>query len=371
MLSARRRDEAFAPFARASGLLLAVSGGPDSLALLKLALDWRVARGSSAPPVFAATVDHGLRAASRAEAQAVADACARLGAPHAILPWEGEKPLSRVQERARSARYALLHAHARALGADVVMTAHHLDDQAETLLMRMARGSGVAGLAGMRCATPFSGLTLARPLLDVTKEELVAHCAAHGLTPLEDPSNFDPRFARARIRRLSARLAAEGLTAQRLGELARRAARAEDALARAAQAAADRLIRRGPEGAALSFAALAEEPEEIGLRTLEAMVAGLAPAAAGAAPARLQRLEAAFERLRLAQREGRALRVSFAGAVLTLDRKGGLAARPEGPRRRGRAAAGEKPQSVHAIDEKRARDQSCSGASLGKGAARA
>ena len=366
MLNARQRDALFAPYAQARGLLLAVSGGPDSLALLKLASDWRAARADG-PALFAATVDHGLRAQSGAEAQAVSQLCARLGVPHAILVWEGEKPRSRVQERAREARYGLLLDHARACGADVLMVAHHRDDQAETLLMRMARGSGLAGLAGMRPATPLGGLTLARPLLDLAKEDLVAFCAAQGLQPAEDASNADPRYARARLRRLAPALAAEGLDAQRLAELARRAARAEDALAQAAaQAGVRALVSRGPDRAVLSLSALLAEPQELALRVLEAEIAALA-----GAPVRLQRLEAALARLTEAGRAGRALRTTLAGMVLSLDREGALDLRREGERRRGRAGAEEKPQSVHAIAEKPARNDAREAASLGKGAGRA
>ncbi len=366
MLNARQRDALFAPYAQARGLLLAVSGGPDSLALLKLASDWRAARADG-PALFAATVDHGLRAQSGAEAQAVSDLCARLGVPHAILVWDGEKPRSRVQERAREARYGLLLDHARACGADVVMVAHHRDDQAETLLMRMARGSGLAGLAGMRPASPLGGLTLARPLLEFSKEDLVAFCAAQGLQPAEDASNFDPRYARARLRRLAPALAAEGLTAQRLAELARRAARAEDALAQAAaQAGARALASRAQDRVVLSMRALLAEPQELALRVLEGEIAALA-----GAPVRLQRLEAAFARLAAAATEGRGLRTTLAGAVLTLDHTGLLDLRREGLRRRGRANAGEKTQSVHANVEKPARSDSVAAASLGKGAGRA
>jgi tRNA(Ile)-lysidine synthase len=378
VLNARLRDDLFAPFAPARGLLLAVSGGPDSLALLKLASDWRSARAAG-PALFAATVDHGLREASRAEAQAVAEVCARLGVPHALLEWRGEKPRARLQERAREARYALLAEHARGCGADVLMVAHHRDDQAETLLMRMARGSGLAGLAGMRRASPLAGLVLARPLLDLPKEDLVAFCAAQGLAPAQDASNFDPRFARARLRRLSPLLSAEGLTAQRLADLARRAARVEDALARAVAQAAERLAPQATaHGVEISFAALLAEPEEIGLRLLEAQIAALA-----GAPVRLARLEGAFARLSQACRAGAPLRTSLAGAVLTLDRSGRLGVRPEGPRRRGRPQdgaqdgaqagerGGEKAPSVHAIAEKPALDAFCLAASLGKGAGRA
>jgi len=155
-------------------LLLAVSGGPDSTALLLMASEWAEPK----PRLFAATVDHGLRPESGAEAAAAAELCARLGVPHATLRWQGRKPTTRLQERAREARYDLLAAHARQVGAGVVVTAHHLDDQAETVLFRLARGSGLAGLAGMAARSRRGAIDIARPLLAIPKADLVALCEA-------------------------------------------------------------------------------------------------------------------------------------------------------------------------------------------------
>ena len=127
-----------APYAEEPAILIAVSGGPDSMALLWLAARW--ARFAGRPRVEAATVDHGLRPEARAEAQMVARAAKQWGVRHHILPWRGEKPVTRMQERARAARYALLEACAHRIGARVVLTAHHADDQAETVLFRLLRG---------------------------------------------------------------------------------------------------------------------------------------------------------------------------------------------------------------------------------------
>lgn len=173
----------FAPLADARGLLLAVSGGPDSMALLALADEWR--RDHDAP-VFVATVEHGLRPGSRAEAHAVAAACAARGLPHALLEWQGDKPATGLPAAARAARYDLLARHALEIGADTLVTAHHADDQAETVLMRLTRGSGPAGLAGMAALAPLpgfesAGLRLARPLLGAPKADLVALCRTRGL----------------------------------------------------------------------------------------------------------------------------------------------------------------------------------------------
>ena len=137
---------------------------------------------------------------------------AKLGVPHATLVWTGPKPSTRLQERAREARYRLLVEHARAIGADAIATAHHADDQAETVLFRLLRGSGVAGLAGMAATSRRDGVTIVRPLLGVAKSDLVAFCRARGVAFADDPSNADPRYARTRLRALLGRLADEGLT---------------------------------------------------------------------------------------------------------------------------------------------------------------
>lgn len=326
------RDSLLAPLLRAGRVLLAISGGPDSTALLKLAADWRAA-DPARPQIFAATIDHGLRPESQGEAQDVAALAQRLGIPHAILVWEGERPTSRLQEKARAARYRLLVAHAREIGADCIVTAHHADDQAETVLMRMARGSGIAGLAGMRPVAILDGLSLVRPLLDIPKSGLLAFCHAQGLAVAEDASNINPRYARVRFRLLADTLAGQGLTARRLAQLAQRAARADDALAAMAQTLAKEAVTRGPEGASVNFRALLAGPEEAGLRVLIAEVENLS-----VAPLRLQRLESAFERLAQALHRGESLKLSLGGALLRLDKTGRLELVREPIRRRGRSA---------------------------------
>jgi len=177
---------------------IAVSGGPDSLALLILA--------AAARPglVEAASVDHDLRRESRAEAELVASICEQIGVPHAILTaqWE-ERPSAAIQERAREARYHALGewVAARKLGA--LATAHHADDQAETILMRLNRGSGLRGLTGMRgkAQIPGSNRPLIRPLLGWRRSELKAICKAVSLEPVVDPSNSDDQFERVRVRK--------------------------------------------------------------------------------------------------------------------------------------------------------------------------
>ena len=168
---------------------VAVSGGPDSLALLLLAL------AACPGAVQAATVDHGLRPESAGEADFVSRTCAGLTVPHAIL--KPEAPISgNVQSAARRVRYALLEAWRSEQGLDWVLTAHHADDQVETLLMRLNRGSGVGGLAGIRAV---NGRVL-RPLLDWRRDELEAIVVEAGMDAVADPSNRDPKFDRARLR---------------------------------------------------------------------------------------------------------------------------------------------------------------------------
>jgi tRNA(Ile)-lysidine synthase len=176
---------------------IAVSGGHDSLALLLMAAEARPLG------VEAATVDHRLRPESRAEAELVAGICERLGVTHVILTaqWD-EKPQTALQERARAMRYRLLNNWASERGLAAILTAHHLDDQAETFLMRLARGAGVQGLAGMRRVARLSetSVPIVRPLLGWRHSELVEVCAEAGVTPVDDPSNADREFERVRVR---------------------------------------------------------------------------------------------------------------------------------------------------------------------------
>lgn len=190
----RRLDSLVVP---AMPIGIAVSGGPDSLALLLLAAEARPGL------VEAATVDHALRADSRAEAEMVAALCQQRGIPHAILTVEWrEKPRSAIQERARLRRFALLGQWARERSLKALLTGHHLDDQVETFLMRLARGAGVKGLAGMRriSRVPGAGVAVVRPLLGWRHAELEAYCAEAGVAPVQDPSNVDERYERVRVR---------------------------------------------------------------------------------------------------------------------------------------------------------------------------
>lgn len=312
--SPARLDALFAPLRGFSHVLIALSGGPDSTALTLLAQHWRGAHAQ--PRLSAATVDHRLRPDARAEAQAAADFCQHLEIAHAILDWEGPKPVTGLQEAAREARYDLLVRHARAIGADAIALAHTEDDQAETILFRLSRGSGLAGLSGMQARSERAGLALLRPLLEVPKAQLVAHLEAAGIPFARDPSNQDLRHARPRWRALAPALAAEGLTAARLSRLARRLARADAALSVLAEDLAARCRLPGRDAAFRFDAALLfSAPDELSLRVLHAALA----ACATEGEVELGKVERLHERLSAAFTAQIPEAGTLAGALARLD----------------------------------------------------
>lgn len=317
-------ESLFAPLRTASGILAAVSGGPDSMALL-IALDmWR--RGFNAPPIAIATIDHGLRTNSTEESRRVAAQAGARGLPHIALAWTGPKPETGLQEAARKARYGLLVAEARHRGASHIVTAHTRSDQAETVLLRLCSGSGPAGLAGIRALSDLGNLVLYRPFLGVTKARLVETCRREGSDFVDDPSNTDPRFARARLRRAAAGLAREGLTEPRLARLAARLGRDEDALADLAGRALE--AARRPDG--FEAAVLFAQPPALADRAFAIALAEFG------ARAGLDQLEHLAGTLRTAVATGEIVSRTLAGLLVKLDSKGFLTFRPEPPRRRGK-----------------------------------
>ncbi len=278
--AALSEDEAaalFAPVLSFDALLIAVSGGPDSIALVWLMQRWAKGR-TDAPRLIVASVDHGLRADSAREAAAVATLCAQLGLPHETLLWTGEKPRTRVQETARLARERLLLACAMRHQAGAIVMAHHADDQAETVLMRLAAGSGLAGLKGMalREAIEGSAVVKLRPLLDIPKSRLVATCQAAGLPFVTDPSNANEAFARARLRRSAAVLAREGLTPSRLVTLARRMRQVDEALDQVTdEALQGPLVLDWPQAGTIQLASKHYDslPQAVRLRVVQRAVA--------------------------------------------------------------------------------------------------
>jgi tRNA(Ile)-lysidine synthase len=330
-------DSLFADLSDAPALVIAVSGGPDSTALLWLAARWRKRRRRG-PVLIAVTVDHGLRPDSAREAAGVKRFAETLGVAHRTMRWIGEKPATGIQQAARAARYRLLAAAARKAGAQHILTAHTRDDQAETVLHRLARGSGLAGLAGIARLSRFDGLTLVRPCLGLAKGRLIATLQAARIPFVEDPSNEDPRFLRPRLRRMMPALAVEGLDAARLAGFAQRAARANAAIEAAVDAAAARHMTVSEHGLAIETAAYVQLPTEVALRLLGRAVAGTG----NEGPVELGKLEAfgaalihAFE----SKQQNARFRRTLAGALVTL-REGRITVEQAPPRRfqRGRKA---------------------------------
>jgi tRNA(Ile)-lysidine synthase len=336
-------DVLFADLAAEPALVLAVSGGPDSTALLYLVARWRDLRQPS-PHLIAVSIDHGLRPEARQEAAAVKALSERLGVEHRTMRWRGMKPSTGIQEAARLARYRLLCDAARRAKARYVVTAHTLDDQAETLLFRMARGSGLTGLCGMARVVPIDNLVtgsgqpidairpggppevfdqsnrmlLVRPLLGVPKARLIVTLREAGIAYADDPSNVDPRFARSRLRRLMPALANEGLTPHCLARLARRVRRSEAAHEAAVDSAAKRLgLNRDTRKLAMNGADWSEFPTEIGLRLL-----GRAIGAIGTeGPVEFGKLEALSEALGAALAAGvPRFRRTLAGAMVSVQK---------------------------------------------------
>jgi tRNA(Ile)-lysidine synthase len=278
-ISAQDAKRLFADWKAAPAIVLAVSGGPDSIALMWLAARWRraLARG---PRLIAVTVDHGLRAEAAAEARDVKRLARTLDLPHRTMHWTGAKPKAGLPAAARTARYRLLAQAARASGATHILTAHTRDDQAETLLMRMLRGSGIAGLAAMARESERDGLRLARPFLDVSKSQLIATLKKAKVGFADDPTNRDTSFTRPRLRTLMPVLAAEGGDTRGLARLASRLARANAAVEVLVDGAERYLALRDREaprpgfdakafdGKAFDAKAFAAMPEEIRLRLL-------------------------------------------------------------------------------------------------------
>lgn len=258
----------FAPARHEPALGLAVSGGADSLALMLLAHRW--AAGLATPPrLIVYSLDHGLRPEAAEEAAMVAREAAKLGLAARVLRWTGEKPESGMQEAARQARYRLIGAAMTEDGARLLLTAHHRADQAETVLMRLAHGSGLEGLKGMTRLAQVEGIDVFRPLLDVEPAQLRAEVEAAGLVPAQDPSNADPSYERVRWRQKLPLLAAEGLDSGTLARFAARMAEADAALSQMAEAAFLELVRLDGFGAAdLAHATLSALSPAIGRRLL-------------------------------------------------------------------------------------------------------
>ena len=283
-------DHLFACLHSVSSVVLAVSGGADSMALMVLMAKWRNARHPDLE-LYVASVDHGLRAEALDECAFVKAQASQLGLPHLTLKWSpSDAMMPNLQAQARRARYALLTDYAVKMGSSHLVVAHHLEDQAETVLMRLMRGSGLRGLSAMRTESELDGICLLRPLLSVSKHRLKASLVVENVGWIDDPSNLNEDYLRVRIRGLLPQFENEGCDAERLASTARRMQRADLALDAVTQQLIDEHVACEP-GRALSFpvAWYGHQLEELRLRLLRAIIDHVA---AGAYPPREDRLMA-------------------------------------------------------------------------------
>ena len=280
------------PFEPRPSLAVGVSGGRDSMALVLLADRWARARGGR---IVALTVDHGLRSGSLAEARRVHRWLGARGIAHRILRWTGSKPAANVQSAARGARYRLLTAWCERHGVLHLLLAHQVDDQAETFLLRLARGSGVDGLACMAAVSELDAVRVLRPLLPIARTRLATTLRSAGQAWIDDPSNENTAHARIRLRRLRGELEAEGLTATRLMRTARHIAAARASSETQVAVLLARAARLHPAGfCAIDCAILLRAPAATALRALSSVLQTIGGAPY---PPRFERLERLYHAL--------------------------------------------------------------------------
>lgn len=244
-----------------------------------MALTHMLAHTAGVQDIHALTVDHGLRAGSADEAARVCRSVSDWPSVTShVLTWQGEKPTARLQEAARAARYALMLTYCRTHDIKHLYLGHHGDDQMETVLFRLSKGSGLDGLAGMEAESVRDGVTLIRPLLHLTKSDLLDYCAAHDLPFVNDPTNENMEMARPRLRAARAALEAEGLTAKRISTTAARLARARNALEQMTDEVwANSLHRSDNNSLSFHYDLLKFHPVEIRLRLLQRIFSLLNP----------------------------------------------------------------------------------------------
>ncbi len=270
---------------------VALSGGGDSTALLHLCADWARTRGIA---LQAVSVDHGLRPEAGGELDRAADQCKALGIAHSRLTWRGWDGAGNLQAAARTARYRLIADWARAHGIASVALGHTLDDQAETVLLRLARGSGVDGLSAMRPVRRADGVTWLRPLLGERRQTLRDMLTTAGIGWSEDPSNEDARFDRVRVRRALQQLEPLGIDAETLAQTAERMQSARAVLEAAAQNAAREIAHTRGGAVFLQTDPLMALPEETRHRLLIHALRWVASAAYGPRRAAMAEVDAAI-----------------------------------------------------------------------------
>ncbi|GHF41983.1 tRNA lysidine(34) synthetase TilS [Seohaeicola zhoushanensis] len=289
-------------------LAVAVSGGGDSVALMQLL---RQAFDPSQVQIEAATVDHGLRPEAAAEAAAAGEQARALGIPHSVLLWRDHAG-GNLQDNARRARFRLLADWARGRAIGHVALGHTADDQAETVLMRLARAAGADGLAAMRPARVQHGVTFLRPMLSLTRAELRDYLLRYGIGWAEDPSNADDSYDRVKARQILPQLAPLGITAPVLAEVAANMARSRDALDFYTHRAACEIAEVRGGAVAIDPAGFRDLPDEIARRLLIRAIRWIA---GGDYPPRRAPVAALAEALR----EGRA---GALGGCLMVHRQG-------------------------------------------------
>jgi len=277
---------------------IAVSGGGDSVALMLLLAAY--AKHAKLPPPVVLTVDHGLRPDSAKDAKAVVKMAADAGLKAHALAWKRDVPKSDIEAEARSARYRLMGEWLVAHKIPALYVAHTMEDQAETFLLRLARGSGLDGLSAMRVIAPypmpgFPGLMVVRPLLDMARAPLRDFLRSKKQGWLEDPMNGDPRFARSKLRAAWPQLEALGLSAQRVSDAAEHLGRAREALDDMTAALLTRAARFENGGALVDSVRLKMAPREVGLRALASV---LTRVSGEAYRPRFERLERLFDSVR-------------------------------------------------------------------------
>lgn len=278
---------------------VAVSGGPDSMALAHAII--QIAHDDD-KEVFLITVDHGLREEAKEEAQMVAKWAAAEqkktnNVHHEILTWKEKKPMSAVMEMARKARYEMMAEYCASKAALTLFVAHHQDDQAETFLIRLSKGSGLDGLASMASVRNYSeDLKIVRPFLRASKQELIEYCDRNNIPYTSDPSNENRDYLRPRLRDSMSILESEGLSNKRLATTAERIGRARTALEEiTAHVFHDCFIEKNNQSMSFDFDHLKGQPEEIGLRVIQRALEEMRPEADY--NVRMEKLEELFNSL--------------------------------------------------------------------------
>lgn len=300
---------------------VAVSGGPDSMALVKLLSLW--SGMEKGPTIHALIVNHNIRKEAKAEAKRVATRVKKFAKVKAkVLACDLSDQTSGIQEAARNARYDLFEAYCAKHKIKYLFLGHHQDDQAETVLFRLAKGSGLDGLSGMQSAQEYSeDLTLLRPLLRVSKADLLEFCDDMGIDVEHDPSNENDRYARVRLRQSMDVLSEEGLSPKRLSTVAYRISRARKALEEIADEAFYKiLVEKDTNRIVLHAKGFSETLDEIAFRAILKAIKLLSPEREYLP--RMEKIEDLFEDLKFALKHKAAFRKrTLGGLVFELDEK--------------------------------------------------